>query len=488
MTAPARRGPRQAGFSPGLFALTALVIGAGAGASAVAVAADPLVVAAVFLAAWGLTLVVVRSDWALAALAVFAVLRIPDLATDTHGLPSPFPALIGGVLLGIAFRWAASGERPWGGGRALLLIGAYVAVALGSLLFATDPAGGREAWELLLKDAGVAIVVGLLLHSTASLRVLMWAVVASGGLLAALSVFQVLSGSFGTEFLGLGKWSVENIVGTFDDVRVSGPIGDANFYGQMLVMIVPLAMDRMWGERNPMLKSVAALSALLCSAAIVLTFSRGAAVALVVVVAAMLIAHPPRPVALIAIGLAAVLAVPLLPQGYAERLTTLGQIGTVEGTTDVSIRGRTAEVTAGWLMFADRPLTGIGYANYPDNYLDYVSSVGIELRREEREAHSLYLEVAAETGIPGIAAFGVVLIGSFASLRRARRRFLEAGLEESAGMMRALQASLVGFLITALFLHLDYAALFWIIIGTALAAPNVAAREAAPSTEEAAWR
>jgi O-antigen ligase len=145
-------------------------------------------------------------------------------------------------------------------------------------------------------------------------------------------------------------------------------------------------------------------------------------------------------------------------------------------------------VIAGWMMFVEHPLTGVGYANYGDNYLEYVSAVGIEQRREEREAHSMYLEVAAETGIPGIVAFGAVLVGAFASLRRARRRFLESGRDEAAGTVRALQASLIGYLITALFLHLDFAGLFWILIGTCLVMPDVAERGTTAPDGEPAWR
>jgi O-antigen ligase len=463
-----------------------MVAGVAAGTGAF-ILGEPLLVGAAVLGVAGAALVVVSPDWALAALAAFAVLRIADIATDSFGLPSPFPALVGMVVLGIGYRWAATGRRPGGGGRAMLYVGSYLGIAMGSLLVASDPIGGFEAIELLIRDAGVAVLVGLLLRRTESLRALLWAIVGCGGVLAAVSVFQALTGAT-SEFLGFGKWSVEQIVGTYDDVRVSGPIGDANFYGQMLVMIVPIALDRLWTERRRALRLAAGASALLCAAAIVFTFSRGAAVALAVVVFMMLIVHPPRPSTVIAVGLAAVLAVPLLPQGYGERLSTLAQIGTVEGSTDASIRGRTAEVTAGWLMFAEHPLTGVGYANYGANYLDYVSGLGIELRREEREAHSLYLEVAAETGMPGILTFGAILLGSFACLARARRSYLEAGLREDADTMRALRASLVGFLIAALFLHLDFASLFWILVGACLAAPDLAERAARRRAEVPTWR
>ena len=46
------------------------------------------------------------------------------------------------------------------------------------------------------------------------------------------------------------------------------------------------------------------------------------------------------------------------------------------------------------MMFTDRPLTGVGLGQYDENYQDYVAGLGIELRSEAREAHSMYLEVS----------------------------------------------------------------------------------------------
>jgi O-antigen ligase len=180
---------------------------------------------------------------------------------------------------------------------------------------------------------------------------------------------------------------------------------------------------------------------------------------------------------------AIVLALPLLPPGYVDRLTTLGQIGTVDATTDVSIRARTAETTAGIEMFLDHPVTGVGIGNYKDHYPEYARDQGIDARRKAREPHNLYLEIAAETGLPGIAAFVFLIGGTFAAVVAGRRRFAAAGLQDEAGASYAVGVALVGYLITSLFLHMDFARLFWLITGVALALPGIASREAAARPE-----
>jgi hypothetical protein len=477
MISPARPVSGR-GAGGGLVAAGALAAGLAAGGGSIALGTPvPLLVALAGLT--GLALVILSPDWALAALAAFVVLRFAEIATDFHGVPSLFQPLTGAVLLGVAARWGLTGTRPPPVSRAGLLVGAYLLVAVGSLAFAAHPTDPIGTGLGLIKDAGVALLAGLLLTRAASLRILLWSMVAAGGALAAISVFQSITGSFGSSFLGFGQSSVENIVGTFDDIRISGPIGDPNYYGQLLVVIFPLALDRMWSEQSALLRLAAGGAAALVAAAAVLTFSRGAALAVMVVLVMMAVVHRPGLKAVAAVTLAAVLALPLLPDGYLERLTTLGDVGTVTGSTDVSIRGRTAEVTAAWLMLRDRPLTGVGFGQFAHRYQDYVAGLGIELRSREREAHSLYLEVAAETGLPGIAAMGALLVGAFASLTRGRRRFAAAGLDDEARITAALTAALTGFMVTALFLHLDFARLFWLLIGVCLAIPALADRAAA---------
>jgi len=464
-------------------------VAAGAGALTTIVAlviGQPMLIVIGVAGLAGVALMVLDERWAIGALAVFVVLHLPEVATDFHGAPSLFQPLIGAILLGVAARWAMTGDRPAGSIAALLLVGAYVFVAISSLLFADLPANLTDESLVLVKDAGIALVAGLIVSRATSLRVVVWAMVLSGAFLATISVFQFATGAYSTSFAGFGQSSVEQIVGTFDDIRVSGPVGDPNFYGQLLVAILPLALDRMWGERTLRLRVIGAGAAAVIAAATVLTFSRGAAVALGAVVLMMAIVYRPSIRSIAGVALVGLLAIPFLPPGYVDRLTTLADVGSVEGATDASIRGRTAEVTAGWLMFTSHPLTGVGYGLYPANYQEYVAGLGIELRSEARNAHSLYLEVAAETGLPGILAMGALILGAMAALARGRRRFEEIGLEEHARIARALTASMVGFLITALFLHLDFARLFWLLIGLSFAVPVIAEREAKIQTSEVA--
>ncbi len=464
--------------------VAAVAAGAAAGAAVVG-PIDPKLAAVAVIAAAGAFAVIVEADWALVTIAAFAVLRLAEVATEFHGAPSLFQPVIAAIVVGIALRWVVSGERPQGGGRALLVVGAYFLTAAASLLVAGDMDAGLRELESLAKDGAVAVLIGLLLHRGAALRRMIGVLIGGGALLGTLSMIQVVTGDYGSSFLGFAQSSVENIVGATDDIRISGPIGDANFYAQVLVMILPLALDRMWRARSRSGRLGAGYAAAVTTAAIVMTYSRGGALALAVVAAFMLATHPPKLRSVVGLALAAVLAIPLIPDAYIARLGTLTQIGTVDASTDISIRYRTAEVGAAVGMVQDHPLTGVGYGNYAANYQDYSRGLGIDLATTAREPHNLFLEVAAETGIPGVAAFGLLLGVTAAAVVGSRRRLRAAGRHDEAAMAYALGVALIGHLVTSVFLHLDFARFFWTYVGIALALPNVAARESADILEPA---
>jgi len=475
-----------AGGVPRGAAAAAAAAGLAAGAYAFS-PVDPtlLVVGAIAMA--GAALIVLRVEWALPVVGVFAVLRLANVATETHGAPSLFQPLLALVAFGVLVRWMHTGASPAGGGRAIALTAGFLVVAAASTFFAAHPVPAFGEFEALAKDVVVAVLAGVLLQTATDLRRLVWSVVAAGTLLATLSAYQFLTGSFDQSFFGFARASVQNIVDTTDDVRVSGPIGDPNYYAQVLLMLIPLAVDRMVTERRRFLKVAAGYGALVMTAAVVFTFSRGGALALAVVAALLIWRYRPPAAALAAVAVAGVLAVPFLPSGYVERLTTLGQVGTVESTTDVSIRSRTAELRAGTGMLLDHPLTGVGYGTFAANYVDYTRSFGIEQRLKDREAHNLYLEVGAETGLLGIGAFGVLMIGSFVALGAARRRFADAGRADIADTAYAFTVALSAYYVTSIFLHMDFARTFWLITGVAVAMPSLASRVAARAEEAPAW-
>ena len=115
-------------------------------------------------------------------------------------------------------------------------------------------------------------------------------------------------------------------------------------------------------------------------------------------------------------------------------------------------------MSVAWVMFGANPVGGVGIANYTSRYDDYVGATSSVFRQygdgpNLHYPHNLLLEIAAETGVLGLAAFGALVLGAWFALSRAERRFRETDAELAA-VATAFRVSLVGFLVASLFLHL----------------------------------
>jgi O-antigen ligase len=445
--------------------------------SLAAIVINPVVAIAGLVAVVGIIAIVEDPALGVLAIGAFAILRLPDVATDFHGAPSTFTPLLLLVVLALVARSIRTGERPTGGGRAAVATAALVGVALLSLLSAADLDAGIGAVSSLAKDGAIAVIVGLLLRTAATLRQLVWVLIGGGMFLSALSIMQFVFDAYGYTFGGFARSELQHVAGISDEVRISGPLDDPNFYAQWLVMLVPLALDRFHDETKALLRWMAAAAVAMSAAVVVITFSRGALVALVVVLGLMVLRHPPRLATIGAVVAVGVLSLPFLPPGYVDRMAALTDLGGVDIGTDPSLRAREVEIAVATQMFLDDPLTGIGYGNFVSSYSQYARDTGIEQVNKTREAHNLYLETAAETGIPGVLVLGGFITGIFGSLALGRRRFREMGDHRSDGIGFAIGVALVGYLITSIFLHMAYARPTFVLIGVAFAYPALARSE-----------
>jgi putative inorganic carbon (HCO3(-)) transporter len=233
-------------------------------------------------------------------------------------------------------------------------------------------------------------------------------------------------------------------------------------------------------EKKPIMKILAGWALAASFLTVVLTFSRGGFLAMCgVVVLILLMRKPPLVVVLCGVLIVLVL-IPFLPGAYFERIQTILEYLPFTGKdvrTEVSLRGRASEYAVGLEMFLERPILGIGYENYAANYLKYSMKIGLDPRRTERSAHSLYLQVLAEQGILGMLMFGFVLYSTFKSLARSKEIFHRISYDGYADLAMAFQIGFIGYLAAALFIHGAYPRNLWLLIGVGLAAQQTARNE-----------
>jgi O-antigen ligase len=344
-----------------------------------------------------------------------------------------------------------------------------------------------QALDDYLKNAVIAIVVVALMVNARTLRHVLWALLAAGILMATLNLHQAITGNFDNNYWGFALGSYAGIVGDATGYRIAGPVGDPNFFALVLLIIVPIAIDRLMVERNLPLRLLAGLAAAVCLLAIVFTFSRGAVVALAILGLYTVLRYRRYMVGWLLGAVAALLLLQYaVPERYTARLETLLSLlpGSPQNPlTEPAFQGRASEMQAAWYMARSSPVLGVGLGNSPYRYVEYSILSAIPGRAEPRAMHSLYLEIAAETGMLGLAAFGAVLWFAFRGLQRARRQLIDGGRRDVVSMLDAVQASMVGFLAGALFLHGAYPRYFWFLVAIAFAIPNLARNELAACQE-----
>jgi O-antigen ligase len=264
---------------------------------------------------------------------------------------------------------------------------------------------------------------------------------------------------------------VHQITNNFDSNRLTGPLSDPNYYGQILLMVLPLGIYGVLTERRRWFRLVYLGATLTIMAATIFTYSRGSLIALLVVIVLIVRERKINPYKLVFGGLLILgILIPILPRGYIDRALTLADFLPKSGTTstDVSFQGRSSEMIIAVQMFLDHPIFGVGYLNYQFHYAEYNALLGMDPRAGEREAHDLYLEVLAESGIIGFLAFMTLLFAVFSGIQRAKRQFRNLHREDLVAPLSAVEYGLVSYLVTSLFLHGAYVRYLWLLVAVAL--------------------
>ncbi len=189
-----------------------------------------------------------------------------------------------------------------------------------------------------------------------------------------------------------------------------------------------------------------AIITLLLATALYLSFSRGAWLAAVAAIGIMIVFAPRRMwiglgLVVITIGLLISLSSSgLLPDAINQRFadaSELFQFRDVRGLSINDVNYALIERQAHWQaalnMLTDQPWTGVGFGNYAAAYdqyrlLNWPYALG--------HAHNIYLNVAAETGLIGLAAYLIVWLSIFTVTFRTIRR--------ASGIDRALAIGLMG--------------------------------------------
>lgn len=364
----------------------------------------------------------------------------------------------------------------------------FLGAALLSTLFARDPTVAF-GW---LQTFGIEVVILYLLlvnavRSAQSLRRVIRTLVFAAAALALLSVYQEVRGDYSQQFMGLALRDLSlagddpdaaaGMVRPAVDVRLaqraSGPIGDPNRWAQTLLFVLPLGLLGIRHEPTSGRKAALAAACMLIAGGVFLTYSRGALVTIVALGAALAALRVVRRRVLLAGAIGVVILAAIVAPSTFVRVGTLGGIQSLFGhhpaakEADNATRGRMTEMLAAGLVALDHPVVGVGPGHFTPFYsLQYMSNPDIAFRdiKMSRRAHSLFLEVAAETGIVGLVTFLAVPFLLGVRLWTWRRR-LRATRPDLADLAAGCLLALLMYFGTAVFLHLSYQRYYGLLLG-----------------------
>jgi O-antigen ligase len=171
----------------------------------------------------------------------------------------------------------------------------------------------------------------------------------------------------------------------------------------------------------------------------------------------------------------------VLPKEVEERLMTVKSIAGADkgGRLDSSVEKRRILLGSGLGMFNDHPLTGVGAGNFSTYYAKYAARIGMSgidygIRGEHEFPHNLYLEIASETGLIGLASYGAIALSILLSLWNARQLLRRRGDAPHAVLASCVGAAIAGYLVASLFLHESHIRYFGLYVGFGIAVTRLA--------------
>jgi putative inorganic carbon (HCO3(-)) transporter len=251
--------------------------------------------------------------------------------------------------------------------------------------------------------------------------------------------------------------------------RLGTGVSETNYFAANLVLVIPIAFAVALAQSEPIKRRLWTAGGLTLVLALFLTSSRGGFLGLTV--AGVAFAYRRRGIAG-AVGLLAILVLAVLPTSMGDRmLATVMHTETHVAGLEQSNQAHSALFWAGLRMVADAPITGVGPQNFKPLSIKYAP----ELYRGFI-AHNTYLELAAETGIPVLVLFLLLIWQCFRVLNRATR--LRGGPEarELAMWAEGLRSGLTGFMVSAAFISAQYEKMFWVVVFVTIVVGRLVAR------------
>jgi O-antigen ligase len=304
-------------------------------------------------------------------------------------------------------------------------------------------------------------VVTRTINSRYKLYLLIALLIISASLTSLYGVYQYVGGSATTE-----AW-VDTTM--FEDIqsRVGSTFSNPNILGEYLIMMIPLALSLLWYRKKLVYKGIFVAIIGLLGLCIVLTFSRGAWLGLMVALVGFSVIKDKRLFVLCIIAL--FIAPFVLPPSVMHRFTSIGNLA------DTSSSYRMSILLGSLRMAQDFWITGIGLGSlaFKAIYPKYSLAAAYALH-----SHNVYIQVILEMGIAGAFMFMLIILvfvrATLARQSKGKDIFLST-------VMLAACAGVIGYLVQGLVENIWYnyriLQTFWVVLALGLCAVRLSKEE-----------
>jgi len=258
-----------------------------------------------------------------------------------------------------------------------------------------------------------------------------------------------LVGSYGFASLYvIREWQHGHLV--YSSFRPGWIVGDSNYFSTTAIFAIVLAFYFVQGRRPRWEKAYCIVCLLLTILAVTFCASRGGFLGLAVA-AVFLVWHTKRR----ARNLVLVSAL-VLPLSFALPTSPLHRL--LDPTTDFgSTQFHLEAWKAGLRMIEAHPIAGIGLGNFKLLMPSYMApGTNIDV---DSVAHNMFIEVAAELGLPALVIFLAIFWFTYRMLGKLYRATSISSLIRDTAA--ALQAGLLGFAVAGSFVSAEYQKTSW---------------------------
>ncbi len=250
----------------------------------------------------------------------------------------------------------------------------------------------------------------------------------------------------------LGQATVE---GYRIDGTGSGIFGNTNDMALHVVTLLPVAIALLFGSKGVVRKILFGACSVVMLVAIVLSYSRGAFLGVIVVLLFLAMKLGSRHrfgvvLGVVVLGGAALL---LTPDNYGGRLLSI--FTSLDGGSASARRG---ELIRSLYVSLRHPLLGIGMGNY-QNEMSYRGQV----------THNAYTQVSVEMGVAALVCYTLFIVTPLRKLGQiVRETFTARHSSKYYHLAVGLQASLIGYMVSSFFLSVAYLWYVYYLVGFAV--------------------